>query len=283
LFILSSKSENPYTKKEAFILSGIIIITGTVKFLIMSQGGYDTRAMAGATRISILDVLNSFTSPMAKTFSEKLVTQYYFVPFLFILGTITALRMKYYKQLLLTAIFLTGYFVAACLAFKEFIPFYTESEWMPFSIIACTLFVFYTLPKWQPKFAVPFICIIFLVRLGYIASSSQKFVDRKEWILSALDKMDRQNIKKGYLLKNPDIDRTLIMDWGVPTESLLASALRGDKISRTFFVDNIDNAAKRVSIENNIMVGSFGPWHYKYLHPNYFMLDTTKAYQKIQE
>lgn len=283
LFVLSNKSENPYTKKEAFILSGIIIITGVVKFVVMSQGGYDTKAMAGATRISILDVLNSFTSPMAETFSKKLITQYYFVPLLFILGTATALKRKHYKQLLLTIVFLIGYFVAACLTFKDFVPFYTESEWMPFSIIACSLFVFYTFPHWKPKFAIPFIGLIFLVRLSYIAASSQKFVDRKEWILSNLDKMDRQNIKKGYVLKNPEADSILMMDWGLPTESLLASSLRGDTISRTFFVDNLQNAIHLTSIDHTIMVGSFGPWHYKYLNPNYFMLDTINAYQKIQE
>lgn len=283
LFILLDNNLNPYNLKKGILLSGILLIICGAKFYIMKQGGYDTEKLNAPTHISIKDLIGSLTSPMARIISIKMLTQYFFIPILFIAGIWAAWKAKKYKHLLLTVLFSTGYFMAVCLTFSDFVPFYIESEWMPFTIITTLLFVYYVLPKIKPAMAFAVLSIIFIVRVGYIVQASQKFTERKEWVFATLDKMKAQDITKGYLYNTSHIDNILLMNWGTPTESLIASALRGDKPNRTFVVDNPDGIKNRmVIISGKDMIASFGPWNYTVLNPYYFQIDTTNNYKIIK-
>jgi hypothetical protein len=281
LFILLDNNLNPYNLKKGILLSGILLIICGAKFYIMKQGGYDTEKLNAPTHISIKDLIRSLTSPMAKIISAKMLTQYFFIPILFIAGLWAAWKAKQYKHLLLTVIFSIGYFMAVCLTFNDFIPFYTESEWMPFTIITTLLFVYYVLPKIKPAMAFAVLSIIFIVRVGYIVQASQKFTERKEWVFATLDKMKAQGITKGYLYSTNHIDNILLMNWGAPTESLIASALRGEKPNRTFVIDNPEGIKNRM-VTGKDMIASFGPWSYTVLNPYYFQIDTISDYKLIK-
>lgn len=282
LFILVDKKINPYSRKEALILTGIIIIVCFIKYRMMNHGGYDTNKIEGARNAfkDVKDVIAIFTSPMARLILKKLIFNYYFIPLLFITGLYFAYREKRYIQIALVVVFTGGYFMAICLMFTEFITFYTESEWMPFTIITTILFVYYALPKLKPNVALTLIIVIFAVRLTYIARAAPKFIERKNWVFGMVDKMERQGIYKGYVYRNDETEGILIMSWGLPTESMIASSLRGDKPNRTFFTDNREGIVKR-SVASSMMIASFGPWDHQFFNPVYFNIDTTAKYQLI--
>ncbi|RYE12468.1 MAG: hypothetical protein EOP51_31505, partial [Sphingobacteriales bacterium] len=194
LFVLLDIKLNPYTLKQSLLLTaGLILICG-VKFYLMKQGGYDNDKLAASTRISIQDVLNALVSPMARETLSRMFTQYYFLPLLFFAGIWFAVRERKWRHLCLTLLFTLGYFAAVCLTFTDFIPFYTESEWMPFSIIVSTLFVYYVLPKIKPAMATALLCLIFAVRIGYILHSGAHFTERKNWTYAVLEQMKQQHI-----------------------------------------------------------------------------------------
>jgi hypothetical protein len=283
LFILFDRNLNPYHLRKGLLLSAILLIICAVKFYIMKQGGYDTEKLNGPTHISIKDVIGSFTSPMAKIISIKMLTQYFFIPLLFIAGIWGAWSAKKYKHLLLTAVFSLGYFVAVCLTFNDFTPFYAESEWMPFTIITTLLFVYYVLPKIKPAMATALLSIIFMVRIGYIIHSSQKFTERKEWIFAMLDKMKAQGITKGYLYENEHLNKLLLINWGAPVESLLASALKGDKPNRTFVTDTPEGIKNRMVTSGKDMIYCFNTKKYTKLNPYYFQIDTISGYKPVKE
>jgi hypothetical protein len=283
LFILLDKSINPYNLKKVLLLSGLLLIICATKFYIMKQGGYDNEKLNAPTHISIKDVIKSFASPMARIVYIKMLTQYFFIPILFIAGAWIAWKAKQYKHLLLTLVFTAGYFAAVCLTFNDFVPFYAESEWMPFTIITSLLFVYYVLPKIKPAMAVALLSIIFIVRIGYIVHASQKFTERKEWVFAILDKMKAQNISKGYLYDNEKTNKLLLINWGVPVESLLASALNGDKPNRTFVTDKPEGIKNRMVTSGKDMIGCFNTWNYKVLNPYYFQIDTSSSYHIIKE
>jgi hypothetical protein len=283
LFILMDNTLNPYNLKKGLLLSGLLLIICVAKFYIMKQGGYDNEKLNAPTHISIKDLIASFTSPMARIISVKMLTQYFFIPILFIAGIWATWKAKRYKHLLLTIVFSAGYFIAVCLTFNNFVPFYAESEWMPFTIITTLLFVYYVLPKIKPAMAIALLSIIFTVRIGYIIHAAQKFEERKEWIFATLDKMKDQGVTKGYLYNNERIDKLLLINWGAPVESLLASALKGDKPNRTFVTDSPESIKNRMVTSGKDMIGCFNTWNYAALNPYYFQIDTTSGYTLIKE
>lgn len=283
LFILLDGKINPYNLKKGLLLSAILLIICGAKFYIMKQGGYDNEKLNGPTHISIKDVIGSFTSPMAKIVSVKMATQYFFIPILFIAGMWAAWKAKQYKHLLLTAAFSLGYFIAVCLTFNDFAPFYAESEWMPFTIITTLLFVYYVLPKIKPAMAIGLLSIIFIVRIGYIVQSSQKFTERKEWIFATLDKMKAQDITKGYLYESESLNKLLLINWGTPVESLLASALKRDKPNRTFVTDTPEGIKNRMVTSGKDMIYCFDTKNHTRLNPYYFQIDTISDYKSVKE
>lgn len=283
LFILMDNNLNPYNFKKGLLLSGLLLIICAAKFYIMKQGGYDTEKLKAPTHISIKDLIGSLTSPMAKIITIKMLTQYFFIPILFIAGIWTTWKAKRYKHLLLTLIFSAGYFIAVCLTFNDFVPFYAESEWMPFTIITTILFVYYVLPKIKPGMALTFLSVIFVVRIGYIVQAAQKFTERKEWIFATLDNMKDQGITKGYFYNNDRIDKLLLINWGTPVESLLASALKGDKPNRTFVTDSPEGVKNRMVTSGKDLIGCFNTWNYTVLNPYYFQIDTLSSYILIKE
>ena len=152
---------------------------------------------------------------------------------------------------------------------------------MPFAIITTLLFVYYVLPKIKPSITLALLSLIFIVRIGYILNASHKFVDRKEWTFATLEKMKKQDITKGYLYSTALIDNLLLMNWGTPTESLLASALSGDKPTHTFVVDNPDGIKRRMTTSNKEIISCFGTLNFDVLNDHYFQIDTTSSYKLI--
>jgi hypothetical protein len=281
VYFFLEKEKWPYSKKETITLSVLMLTICAIKYCLMLHAAYDSHKVRSATHFSLKDIITSFSSDMMKTMGIKLITNYFFVPILFIVGIISGVKARKKKQVWLVVIFTLVYVLMTSLAFPSFIPFYIESEWMPLSIIATILFVYQTLPKIKPSMAIALLSIIFLVRIGYILQASVKFIERKEWIFATLDKMKVQNITKGYLYNTADVDNILLMNWGTPTESLIASALRGEKPNRTFVIDSPEGIKNRISSSEQEMISCFQSWNSNTLNRYYFHLDTTAHYQLI--
>ena len=282
LFFVIDAHTSPYSKREVIVLSIVIAGIGIAKYFIMQYGSYDVFRIRSATHFSLADIVKAFQSRMVLTFSQRLFTHYYFVPILFLAGLYSALKQKQYRKVGLVLVFTAGYCVAMALIFDTFIPFYTESEWMPFTLIATSLFVYETIPRLKPRALLVLTIFIFGVRLTYIAHSATKFTSRKEWLFSTLHKMEQQHINKGYIYNSQGTEELLMMNWGVPAESLIASALRGDKPNRTFFVDSQDGISNRMAYGDKAMIDSFGPLFYDQANPFYFNIDTAQGYFHVK-
>jgi hypothetical protein len=281
-YFFLEKEKWPYSKNETITLSLLILIICVIKYCLMLYAGYDSHKVRSATHFSLTDIIASFSSNMMKSMAIKLITNYFFVPVLFFVGIISAVRAGKKKHVWLVVIFTLVYVLMTSLTFPSFIAFYIESEWMPLSIIATILFVYQTLPKIKPGVAIALLSIIFLVRIGYIVQASEKFTERKEWIFATLDKMKNKRITKGYVYRNEKVDKLLLMNWGVPTESLIASSLRGDKPVLTFIVDRPENIKNRLPDSEQEMISCFQSWNNNTLNHYYFQVDTTARYQLVE-
>jgi hypothetical protein len=125
--------------------------------------------------------------------------------------------------------------------------------------------------------------MIYLVRLAYIGQASFKWTERKEWMYSILDEMKSKKIHKGYLYENEENKRILIMNWGVPTESIIASALRKDHPQLSFVVDKPENISQRMPSYPGQMIAPFETISIESLNSHYFNFDTTAQYQFIEQ
>jgi hypothetical protein len=278
------KKDWPFNKTWTIIFSVILVLLCLNK-LIISTGAsshYDSEKLREATHLSFKKIFGAFVSPHAKEIFKRTLWNYWIAAILFVVGLYTAYREKKYAHILVTLAFAGAYFVAMCITFADFIPFYSESEWMPATIIITTLFAYYTLPKLKPRIAVMLVASIFLIRLGYIGYSSQKFVERKEWIMAKLQTMRDQNIRKAIIYENDQNNKVLIMNWGVPTESIIASALKKDEPQLTFVVGSPENIAVRMVTEPGQMISCFEVVTNSMLNRWYFRFDSTTTYQVIQ-
>ncbi len=284
LFFMMRK-DWPFSRNWTIVLSILLFLVSYSKFALSTGQGshYDADKLHAATHLSFKKIFAAFTSPMAKEIVKRSIWNYWLIPILFFSGIYFTWQQKKYRILGLTLFFSLAYFLAVCITYNDFIPFYTESEWMAGSIIFTTLFVFYVLPLLRPRSAVMILSVIYLVRLAYIGQASIKWTERKEWIYSWLDEMKSKKIHKGYIYESEENKKILIMNWGVPTESIIASALRKDHPQMSFVVDKPENISQRMPAFTGQMIAPFETISIESLNPQYFNFDTSAQYQFIAQ
>ena len=92
-------------------------------------------------------------------------------------------------------------------------------------------------------------------------------------------KMKDRNITKLILINNDTIQKTLILTWAVPDESLLMSASAGEKPQPTFIIANDSASARQMLPDNKHMLASFETIDPVSLNPGLFYIDTTQPYR----
>lgn len=283
LFFIT-KNDWPFSRKQTLLFSAILIALAFSKLLLStsSSSHYDVDRLQRATHPTLQTILEALQSPLAKEIVKRTLWNYWIVPVLFLTGLMATLRRKAYWHSILTIGFAFLYFLALCITFNDFTPFYMESELMPASILLTAPFAFYVLPQLNARSLAILLATIFLVRLAYIGYASPKWVERKNWLLSTLQAMRQQRITKALIYEDEANKKILIMNWGTPTESMIASALKGDKPQLTFVIDKPDNLVHRMPPDPSSMISCFETYSNKSLNHFYFSIDTTAGYRVIK-
>lgn len=282
LFLLSRK-QLPYSRTQVFIMSAILIALVLSKILLStgSSSHYDVHKLDWLTHPSLSKMTEAFGSSLAKEILVRTLRQYWFVPLLFVAGLFAMIRQKRHGQLSLTLVFSLAYFLAICFTYRDFTPFYMESELMPATIILTAPFVYFVLPSLKPVAQVVCLALVFLIRLTAIYEASGKWTERKEWLYATLKTMRNEGITKGMILENENNRQKLIMTWGVPAESIIASALSGENPQRTFVVDKQENLSSRLPASPLYMISCFENLPASSLNKRYFSIDTTTNYKSV--
>lgn len=284
-FLLLDARKWPFSIPYSIVLSGILLFLIAAKYITSRKwGGYDSVKMQPIKYMHIWDAWEALISPMAQSFVIKSLTQYWILPIVFLAGIVTLFKQKKYLPLAWTLVMSLGYFIAVCVTFENatWLTFYFETQWMPLTIIVASPFVYYFLPTLRQKYAVLLLCAIFAIRLGYIVASAPKFVERREWIEQKLDEMRAANLSKMVIYNRgeQELNDLLLMDWGLPTESMLASAIAGDEPQLTFVRMPQQEIWRRPDV-NTTMISCFENWKYEQLNADYFSFDTLSNYTII--
>ena len=283
LFLLQKRWS--FNWKEIIFYSCLLALACYFKFRLSTseaESHYDVEKLQNATQVTYESIRAAITSPMAREIIARSFTTYWLVPLLLFAGIFAALKQKKWLPVLLTLGAGLVYFIALCITFTEFLPFYMESELMPLGIIATSLFVYYALPMLKEKQVVLLLSLIFLVRLAYIGFAAPAWIARKEWLLATLDKMKEQHMYKGYIIEEKEHRDKLFLTWGIPYESLLASALMGEQPQRSFIITSNEILEWKIPADRAEMMGSFENHHPSALNPRYFLMDTSSLYSELK-
>jgi hypothetical protein len=283
LFLLSRR-QLPYSRKQIWMLTSLFIILALSKILVSTGASshYDVHKLNWLTHPSLRNISEAFGSSLAKEILVRTIRFYWLVPLLFVAGLYAIARQKLYGQLWLTLGFSFVYFLAICFTYRDFTPFYMESELMPATIILTAPFVYSVFSSLKHVAQVVCLGLVFVIRITAIYQSSGKWTERKEWLYATLNTMRNQRINKGLIEENQDNSQKLIMNWGTPTESIIASALYGEKPQRTFVIDKRENLSSRLPDRPIYMISCFENVPGSSLNERYFSIDTTTHYKLVR-
>lgn len=273
-----------YRSRISWLFIFIIIQIAVVKFVDSQNNWYDGGLLHNITHTTLRAVLKTFTSSLAQDFIQGGWNNYWILWLLFLSGSIAFLQQKKWVLFAFTLFSCLAYFILICLTFYPSKPFYIESEWMSISFMGTVGFIYYVLPKMSSKVVLLLMIIVFTIRLGFIAKSATLFKERIQFLETSLEKMRQQNVNKLIVVnENSQIEDKLLLTWGLPYETLMLSAMKGDNPNRSmsYLTKEKINEANSLQTKDALLT-AFGPFSHQNLNSYYFHLDTTSSYT-VQE
>ena len=152
VYFIIEKKYLPFSGKETFILSGLIICIIVFKFLLSGgQHGREGSQLYWVRHLSIKDIINTFRTSVVKIFFRRCFTNYWLGILVFIVGMATLIKNKEKKLAVWTLVSVLGYIMIMGLTFTDnnydTRLFHIESEWSGIGIIVATPFVFAFYPN----------------------------------------------------------------------------------------------------------------------------------------
>jgi hypothetical protein len=278
--------QNPgkYTRRQATLYAVILLVLAGLKFNQGMHHGYDSTKIEVVTGLRADRVQHIFSSPQFVFFAQNRVSRYWLFTLIFIAGIVSLVRERKMLLLTWTVTFAVGYLLLVFITFwdTDANRFYIESEYMPLSIICCTPFVYYLLPKLSRNAAVILLLLVFAIRLVYIVTAAPAFTNRVAIMNGILYKMKEKNLDKAIIPEPlPDVDKALIMNWGAPVESMLLSGINGEKPQRTFMFADEGQLKAFTTASRDTFLGCWEKRPIQHINERYFQFDTTSTYRVI--
>jgi len=272
-----------FSKQRTIVLSLLLIVVVIFRFVTVSGKAGENSHLHNVTHFSIKDILFSFVSPVVTTFYYHLLTIYWPILFVFAAGMYSLVKKKGKHIAGWTMLTCVGYIIIMGLTYGdykgEFALFHIESEWGALSVVMAAAFVFEYLDRQKTKTVVLLLLAIFGVRVGYICRSAKVFGERNELKNVLLHKMKEKGFSKVALYENKKLSDQLILDWTLPEELMLGSAMNGDRPQLTCrFVRTADTAALKDSNMSDRVSFDFANIPNSELNARYFAIDTSTPY-----
>jgi hypothetical protein len=281
-FILEKKNW-PFSKTLSIVLSCLPVVIIGLKFF-GTHSAYDAERLRGVTHLSIKDVIESFTTAVVKMFLYRCVTNYWLGGIVFFIGIVRLIQDKEKKLVTWTCLSAIGYVIIMGLTYsaldKTTLLLHIESEWSCMAIIVATPFVFAVLPRMTLSKAGCLLTAIFAIRLGYIISFLPPFTERLNLNEQILTQMRKKGVKKLAIYNDDQLISAEKLFWALPEETLLMSAMDGDKPQLTFLyvnpndkhtIEQLNNAKGFFDSYANVPAGE--------MNKQYFQVDSAHGYQ----
>ncbi len=282
VYFIIEKDNWPFSKAKTIVLSLILVAIVAYKYIrsVAPSGSYETGHLYNLTHFSLQDIIDSFSTPVVRMFLYRCLTNYWIGAIIFIVSVVVLIRQKKKALAIWTVLSLTGYLIIMGLTygtFDEFVLlFHIESEWASIGIIMATAMVFSFLPTLNYKTAAILLACVFVIRIGYIATAFPGFNQRIKTNESIVARMREKGLTKVAIYNNDSLVAINKLTWGIPYETLMNSALEGDKPQLVFFfVNKDDKRAIELATTTTKFYSGNSYYNTDDLNSDYFSVDTT--------
>ncbi|HRP89175.1 MAG TPA: hypothetical protein PKX92_03960 [Edaphocola sp.] len=271
-------------QKKFWIYSLILLLFALTRYYVSNLGWYDSMKLEPVKNLSFSRILGAFKSGHAQTFLNLLKTNYWLVVSLGFVSILFMAIQKKYFQLVLYFVFVAGYFSLVCVVYPDGYDrnmlFYFENEWAPLAVIIAAPFVWHIFNYLhQVRVLAAVFLVIFAIRLFFIFDAYLFFNNRFHNLKNLNESLYKSKIHKAIIyVDEAEAKKYFVMDWGLPIESLLLSALDAKKPNITFKTTPPDFIVRQ---PKDSFYSCFQIMPNSFLNQKYIQIDSLQAYQPI--
>jgi hypothetical protein len=255
---------------KQFLLIGAIMLMVLIVKSQLSSNWYDADKINTFTTNLKAYYPNYLSMPSHFQFLENCLKVWYFFPLFLIIDIAYYAVQKAWLKLVLLISFCLGFIFLLHIAFPNTEHrFYAEVNYMALSIFVMVPFVFEIAPLIKAKYLALIFLSILIIRLSSIAYNHRPYTQRVEWIAAQLDQAITDG-DKFYLDKKEAPMDVLLMEWGLPYESLIISNIQGQP--QTLFIHSDIQSFQEELQQDSTFITSFKIYHQKELNVKYFYL-----------
>jgi len=284
VFFLIEYKELRKQKKSWFYFIIILVVILT-KYYFSINGSYDKQRLDTFNGLTLKMVLFFWEKQTSIDFIEYCIKDYWAFLILVISGLSYLLYQRKFKLFFWVVFTCLIYYISICIIYPECIfKFYIESEWMGMSIIAVLPFLLYTMSNNKPRLNALIFSLVFLISLIRIYNHSNNYVNRLHKIKSIVRVLQKNNTPKVAIIKDSrnQLETDLLMDWGLPIETLMLSNFNTTGLSVTAVqVHQNDTNSRLNKVQANCFIGPFALLNVRELNKDYFRFDTTQKYKIV--
>ncbi len=283
IFLLMTEGRQTGDGKVRVGLTMMIVMACCIRIWFSLRAGWYDRDKVETVKTNLL---SGITEVFDKPLAAQLLHQYSHG---LIVGAVLGLaglfllmvRRKYLLSLMYLLV-IVSYHLLFLSAFDTWVDFYSQSEMMPLTIIY-GLPVVRFLPEYiGSRLLFSITVMVFLIRLIMIPVASVPFTKRVSNTMSLIREMKEKNITKALIPDNKDLESIYIMTWGLPIETVLASAISGDR-QRTVKPLPADKLEEAVQTPSDQFLDCFRIIPINTMNPYYFNLDSVGRYEVVRQ
>ncbi|MDI9318893.1 MAG: hypothetical protein QM530_00325 [Phycisphaerales bacterium] len=282
VFFLIEDKELRKEKKSWFYFIIILVVILT-KYYFSINGSYDKQKLDTFNGLTLKMVLFFWEKQTSIDFISSCIKDYWVFLILVISGLSYLLYQRKFKLFSWVVFTCLIYYISICVIYPECtFKFYIESEWMGMSIIAVLPFLLYTISNNKPRLNVLIFSLVFSISLIRIYNHSQNYVKRLHKIQSIVRILQKNNTPKVVIIKDSrnQLETDLLMDWGLPIETLMLSNFNKNDLSVTAVqVHQNDTSSRFNKVRPGYFIAPFSVINTRGLNKDYFRFDTVQKYR----
>lgn len=267
------------SKRYLFWGSGLIsfVLMYGIKLFFFKTAYDSSTSLSGITNLKN-SLPHFFDLPSNTLFVQYCIHDYHFLILFFLLVCGFYLYRKSLIRLSLVVMFFLGYIILINASYPNGADqFYIENLYLPLSIFILFPLVFEVLDFVNPKYLVPMICILLLIRISNIYANHEIYTNRIATLEEIIENNALQSDKKIITAETKPLIDKLLMTWGTPYEIWLLSTLKSGEGSSIVISDNVKEL-EWVLPYNKKFVTKWGVFDYSELPRQYFIFNDTTYY-----
>lgn len=261
----------------------LILLFSILRIYLSHNSWYDGVKLEGIKQISFDSILYAISNDQSITISTLIITKYWIVIVVFLSGLFSLLYKHKLILLILTMFYSLAYYLLVILTHSENITgsnlFYFESQWMCLSLIVCTPFLYETIKHIKDsKIVIILFLVIFIFKVPHFYDSLSKFKLRLGNLEVLVDDAKNRKLQKCYIFNSEEIDKSFLMTWGIPVETILLSTLKfnHEPISVKVFEET-----ENISTSTDSLYTAFKFLSLSELNSQYFEFTKTSKYESL--